>query len=320
MVMAALAGGCAVAPQPLSPDEQRAQASANRQALTAQQEPIQGPVTLDEAMARAVKYNLDHRVKLLQEALSERDLDLSNFDLLPKLTLQAGYTARNNVNASSSENVANGTQSLVPSTSEDKHQRSADLGFAWNVLDFGVSYYGAKQQADRVLIAQEERRKVLQLLMQQTRQAYWQAAGAQVLEDKVEPILKQAQQALDDSRKIEKENLKAPIESLNYQRQLLDIVRQLESVRDELAQAKPRLASIMNLEPGQRYSLAPPSGFAIPKVVMPVERMEETALVQRPELVQAAYTERIGVLETRKALAKLLPGVEIDLGGHYNSN
>jgi len=320
LVMAALAGGCAVAPQPLSPDEQRAQASANRQALTAQQEPIQGPVTLDEAMARAVKYNLDHRVKLLQEALSERDLDLSNFDLLPKLTLQAGYTARNNVNASSSENVANGTQSLVPSTSEDKHQRSADLGFAWNVLDFGVSYYGAKQQADRVLIAQEERRKVLQLLMQQTRQAYWQAAGAQVLEDKVEPILKQAQQALDDSRKIEKENLKAPIESLNYQRQLLDIVRQLESVRDELAQAKPRLASIMNLEPGQRYSLAPPSGFAIPKVVMPVERMEETALVQRPELVQAAYTERIGVLETRKALAKLLPGVEIDLGGHYNSN
>ena len=34
-----------------------------------------------------------------------------------------------------------------------------DLGLSWNVLDFGVSYYQSKQNADRLLVAQERRRK-----------------------------------------------------------------------------------------------------------------------------------------------------------------
>jgi hypothetical protein len=51
-----------------------------------------------------------------------------------------------------------------------------------------------------------------------------------------------------------------------------------------------------------------------------MERREETALERRPELVEASYNERISINETHKAIAKLLPGIELQLGGHYDSN
>jgi outer membrane protein TolC len=319
LIVAGLAG-CAIQPHPLTADERQATVQADRAAMAQQQEPVQGPVTLEEAMARAIKYNLDHRLKLMEAAVSQRQLDLSRTDLLPKLTAAAGYSTRSNDLASSSRSVLRGQQSLEPSTSSDRDHFTGDLTLSWNVLDFGVSYYGARQQADRVLVAEERRRKVLHLLMQQTRQAWWQAAGAQLLEGKIEPVLDLARRALDDSRKVEVEKLRSPLEALNYQRQLLDIVRQLEAVRDELAQAKPRLASIMNLEPGQPFTVAVPGAMQVPRISLPAAGMEEAALLRRPELVEAEYNERIGVLETRKALSRLLPGLEIDLGTHYDNN
>ncbi|MGN6327804.1 MAG: TolC family protein [Rhodanobacter sp.] len=313
-------GGCAIHPRPLTVDQRQATLATDSQAMFAAQEPVNGPITLDEAMARALKYNLDHRVKMMEEALAQRQLDLSRFDLLPQLTAAAGYTTRDNVLASSSQDIVTGQQSLVPSTSSEKNAVRADLGLSWNVLDFGVSYYGAQQQADRVLAAQQRRRKVVQLLMQQTRVAYWQAVGAQQLQAQIEPLLAQAQQALGDSQAIETQGLKDPLQSLGYQRELLNLVLQLESIRDELMQAKPRLASIMNLQPGKPFQLAVPDGFAEPQLAIAPEQLERTALLNRPELIEASYNERIGLNETHKAMAKLLPGVELSVGAHYDSN
>lgn len=319
-IAATLFTGCGITPKTLTKDEQQQLRQADYQAMFANQETVSGPITLDQAMARALKYNLDQRVKLMEEALAGRQLDLANFDLLPKLTAAAGYSSRDNTLASSSQDITTGRESLVPSTSSDRTLRRADLSLSWNVLDFGVSYYTARQNADNLLAASERRRKVVQMLTQQVRQAYWQALGAQRLEQKIEPLLKQAQQALDDSRTIEQEQLKSPLNALSYQRELLDLVLRLQSIRDELKQAKPRLAALMNLRPGQAFELAASDMLVEPKLNIDPAKLEELALESRPELIEAAYKERIGVAETRKAIAKLLPGIEFRVGGHYDSN
>ncbi|WGS53360.1 TolC family protein [Paraburkholderia sp. D15] len=312
--------GCAIKPVPFTDAERTQTAQTDRTSMFSQQQAVSGPITLDEAMARAIRYNLDHRLKMMEEALAQKQLDLSNFDLLPKLTAQAGYTTRNHPLASSSTNVFTNEQSLAPSYSTDKNDRTADLSFSWNLLDFGVSYYEAKEQADHVLVLEQRRRKVVQLMMQQVREAYWQATGAQRLRDRIGPLLDQARLALNDSRQAQRENLRAPLDTLNYQHALLDLMRQLEEIRDQLEEAKPRLAALMNLEPGKDYTLAPPDGFEVPTFDMPIDRMEETALERRPELVEASYNERISVNETHKAMAKMLPGIEFSLGTHYDSN
>ncbi|MBN3852067.1 TolC family protein [Paraburkholderia sp. Ac-20340] len=312
--------GCAIKPTPFTDAERAQTAQADRTSMFANQQPVTGPISLDEAMARAIRYNLDHRLKMMEEALAQRQLDLSNFDLLPKLTAQAGYTNRNHPLASSSQGLYTNEQSLIPSYSTDQNDRTADLTLSWNLLDFGVSYYEAKEQADRVLVLEQRRRKVVQLMMQQVREAYWQAVGAQRLRDRIGPLLDQAHAALDDSRATQQQGLRSPIDTLNYQHALLDLMRQLEAVRDQLEEAKPRLASLMNLEPGKDYTLAATEDFAVPQFDMAMPQMEDMALQRRPELVEAGYNERISVNETHKAMAKMLPGIELELGGHYDSN
>ncbi len=320
LTAALVLAGCATTPRPITMEERSQTLPQERAAMLKDQEPLNGAVTLDEAMARALKYNLDYRLKLMEEALSRRQLDLAHIDLLPRLSVGAGYGTRNNENGASSINLATGAQSLAPSTSTDRTRTTVDLGLSWNVLDFGVSYYQSHQQADRWLVAQERRRKTVHQVMQQVRQAYWQAAGAQLLENKIGPVLAAARSALANSRKIEAEKLQAPLDTLNYQRQLLDIIRQFEAINDELSQAKPRLASLMSLEPGKAYQLAIPADLKAPQFQLPIAKMEEIALLRRPDLMEARYNERIGVIETKKALVKLFPGVEISLGQHYDSN
>ncbi|MBG6079083.1 outer membrane protein TolC [Rubrivivax gelatinosus] len=312
--------GCAVQPVPMTSDEARAALAEQRSVMFADQPALEAPLTLEEAAARTIKYNLDHRVKLMEQALSQRQLDLASFDLLPKLAADAGYSWRSNERASSSRDLVTGEQSLVPSTSSERVHDTAGLTLSWNVLDFGVSYYGAKQQADRVLVMRERRRKVVHQLMQQLRQAYWQAVGAQQVEGKIQPLLEMTRSALADSRRIEREKLLPPLEALNYQRQLLELVRQLEAVRDELAQAKPRLAAMMNVAPSLPFTLAAPEALPLPRLAVEPAAMEETALLQRPEMVEAGYQERISLLETKKALARVLPGVSIELGAQYDND
>ena len=66
--------------------------------------------------------------------------------------LDAAYLTRNNVEGSSSRSVFTGQQTLEPSTSTDRDRLVADLTLSWNLLDFGVSYFNARQQADRILV------------------------------------------------------------------------------------------------------------------------------------------------------------------------
>ena len=73
-----MAAGCAnVQPVALTPQDSREQIQKDAQAVRKDVEPIQGPLTLDEAMARALKYNLDRRSKMMEEALAMGQLDVS---------------------------------------------------------------------------------------------------------------------------------------------------------------------------------------------------------------------------------------------------
>ena len=61
---------------------------------------IIGNLSLEEAIARAVKHNLDHRAKAMEQALALNQLDLDDYELLPTLTAKAGYADRSEFSAS----------------------------------------------------------------------------------------------------------------------------------------------------------------------------------------------------------------------------
>ncbi|MBA1262348.1 TolC family protein [Stutzerimonas stutzeri] len=312
--------GCAVTSTPIerSFSEQRAQ--SDLQAMFADQEPLSAPLTLHEAMARAVKYNLEARLKVMEEAMAQRQVDLATFDMLPRMALSAGYAGRNNVSASSSQSIETGTQSLEPSTSQDRDRGVADLTMVWNVLDFGVSYVSAKQQGDQRLIVQERRRKVVHTIIQDVRSAYWRAVAADRLLSQIDSLMARVAQARDDSQRLSEQRIGDPIQALSYQRALIEATRQLEEQRRALSLAKTELATLINLPLGSSVELAPDVGYQVPELKVELAALEQEALASRPELREQDYQARISAAETRKAMLRLLPGLEFSAGGHYDSN
>jgi outer membrane protein, multidrug efflux system len=208
----------------------------------------------------------------------------------------------------------------VPSTSVDQNDFAADLLLSWNLLDFGVSYFSARQQSDRVLIGHEERRKVIQTLLQDVRRAFWRAASAQRLSHQIADSIEAAEAALPNARKVETEGLRSPVDSLRYQKALLDLIRQLEGAQALLTVSKIELAQLINLPPDQPYSLAVPHDLRLDSVHVPIGQMEETALLLNPDIRELSYQKRISVDETHKALLKLLPGITFSYDPNYDSN
>lgn len=318
---AALAvGACAITPQPIGLDEQIATAVRDREVMYASQEPVSGAISLEEALARAIKYNLDHRVALMERALEDRALDVASVDLLPELAGRAGLRTRDNVQASSSRSILSGRESLEPSTSTDENLGTADLQLSLNVLDFGLSYFGAKAQANRVLAAEQRRRRVVLSIADQVRSAYWEAVTAEQLQPRVAAALSDARRALDFARQAESERLLPPLETLQFQRALLEIVQQLEVVESELAIAKAQLAGLMNLPPGTSYRLQAPRRGGAGRLPYRLADLEAVSMVARPEVQEELYAARNVALETRSEIMRLLPGLSLFGGVNYDSN
>ena len=294
----ALLAGCNVTPKPLTPSEIDTTAQKNWDTVDAEQEPVGAPIDLYEAMARGLKYNLDYKVEMMEEALKTRELNLARYDMLPQLVASAGYAGRNNFSGASSLSLITRRQSLEPSTSSEKNVFTADLTLSWDVLDFGLSYVRAQQRADEVLISQERRRKVANRIIEDIRTSYWRAVSAQRLLDKLQELEDSVTRTLDNSERLAERRLSAPLTALTYQRELVEIQAEIRKLQRELVIAKAQLAALMNLKPGTEFTLVlPDRQQALPGMNYTGEDMMMTALKNRAELREVSYRQRINSKE-----------------------
>lgn len=316
-----LAGCSRLSPDPLTEGEILGRVAQDKTKLFAEQQPVRRAITLHEAMARALKYNLDHRVKQVEEALTFGQMRQSALAMLPTLSSSLGRSHRSEFSSTYSEDLFTRAENLSYSISQEKTRTTADVSFMWSALDFGVSYLTAKQTADQYLISQENRRKAVQDLMRDVRTAYWQAVTAEAVMPRMNGLLDKAYKALDKSQALEKQG-QDPEAAMNYQQELLTNIRQLLAMRRDLDMAKYRLASLMNLKPGTPYTLDTNSlaRLKAPKVSFDVPYLEELALANRPELREQDYQARIGGQEVRKALVSMLPSLELSYAHSYDGN
>lgn len=318
-----IAAGCAsVHPVALAPQDMLNQQQKDAQDIRKNVEPITGALTMDEAMARALKYNLDRRARMMEEALALGQMDVSKFDMLPKIMAQAGYTSRNTARFTYSSPFPSEEPGTAASTSAAASHGTSDLGLTWSLLDVGLGYYGAKQQADRFLIAGEKRRKAMHLLMQDVRTAYWRAASAQLLKADVSKIIALAEEALVDSRKAGAERVRNPLEPLRYQRQLLENLRLLENINQELSSAQVDLASLINAPLNAPIQIATTDLQNISDEIskVPMDKLEETALQGNPDLREQNYNGRIAREETRRTMLRMFPHLSFNYGLKYDSD
>lgn len=94
----------------------------------------------------------------------------------------------------------------------------------------------------------------------------------------------------------------------------------LRVMEEAMAQRQVDLATLINLPLGPQVELAPDAGYQMPELKVELDTLEQEALASRPELREQDYQARISAAETRKAMLRLLPGLEFSAGGHYDSN
>ena len=246
--------------------------------------------------------------------------------MLPDIALNAGYSEFTELQPSTSQsadndmgdvNALDGTESYT--ISRGKGLETRNIEFTWNALDFGLSYIRAGQQADRYLIAKELERKAIQNITRDIIRSYWKAQASENLLEKLNPLLKRVEDALADSQYIEELLISAPMDSLLYQKELLDVQRTLQTQQRALINSKNELATLMGLLPGEKFTLADNDTY-LTNINMDIQSMEEIALLSRPELMESRYQKRISSKDTRAAMLALIPSLKFNAAYGYTDN
>ncbi len=315
-----LATGC-VTTEPLSAEERDELAADSRRQMFEGQEAVERPLTLADATARAIKYQAEHRQRRMEEAAAAAQLEVARFDLLPRVTANAGYNWRNNDSFGFGFSP-DGTISTNPTASVERVYSTGGVGLAWNVLDFGVSYFRARQLADQKLITEERRRKAVQTLLHDVRIAWYRAEAAQRLLPAADMLLAEIDQAIEKTRVIENGKLLPPVQTATLRRALLDLAQQIAVRRQELAQSRVELATLINTPPGVEYKIvgAETDTREVLDLTGDIDALETLALRNRPEMAEEGYRARISRDEARKAMVGLVPNVSLDVGRNFDSN
>jgi outer membrane protein TolC len=313
--------GCTIAPSPLSETQMSHLVGLQAEQVTANQEPISGALTMYDAMARALKYNLDYRVEMMQQSLRGAEAALASSDMLPKLVANAGWSGRDSYLSSAHLDLPTGKETPPRVTASDTDVRTADITFSWNILDFALSYARAKQAADKHLIAETGKRKVIHRILEDTRTAYWRAVSADRMVKKLRQLDGRLSRAISNTKLHGTEGGSSPITALTYERELVQIRVKAEQLQRELKLAKAQLAALIDVAPGVEFSLAEHDDRAKPALLMMgASEMVAEALFNRPELREIAYQRRINEREATAALLELLPGLRLYASANEDSN
>ena len=301
---------CAVRPERLDSESISSFAQVNLSNVTAGQEPIVDTISLYDAMARAVKYNLDFHVEMYNEILKSNELAIARLGALPSLVANSDYNGRNN--------DAGGTTAVLRS---DRSRFNGDITLSWNILDFGLSYIRAQQVADGILIARERRRKIINRIIGNVRSAYWRAVSADRLIAGLRRLTVRVRGAIRDSEALQKEGTSSPLTALTYQRELIEIQQQINGLQLELSVAKSQLAALMNISPSQNFRLSTNKiGVGLSRLRISADEMIFTAMENRPEILDLQYNLRINDKEAKSALLELLPSANVFAGANIDTD
>ena len=315
-------------PDPLLKED--VQASSQEDFEYLKQTSANAPLEIDlyDAIAIAIKNNRDLRIDIMDSALNQGQIDVVKFDMLPKLSANAGYKVLREHPASTSvsmetEGEENKSAAQIDSpsysVSQDAVSRTQDIGFTWNALDFGLSYVRAGQQANRYLISKELERKAIHNLTKEVIYAYWKTLSADELLAEINPLMERVNQALEDYEYIEELLISSPMDALLYQKELLDVAQILNTQRRALMDSRTQLATLMGLMPDQEYVLVK-TEKPLSELDMTLEDQEEAALFSRPELLEIRYQEEVTAKEARASMLSLLPSLQFNATWTYDSN
>lgn len=315
-----LVAGCTT-PKALTPED-IAQAGRERLAeFEARRQILGDGVSLPQALAWAMERNLSVRAELLERSIAVQNRKLASAGMLPSITAQAGYRWRDNISASSSQNIQTGVQSLVPSTSSDRTGNTAQLEASWNVLDFGLAWLRARTEGDKALIAEESRRRMSQQVALEVAYAWERAAAFQRVEPEMRTIRKEVSYALAKLDRVVASHLTDPVGLLEYRTALLLVLKRMDALVLQMDQARDELARLLGLPASSAIRLDIDSALLLPPLPKAdLRAWQYVALLNRAEIRQTIYAKRSADRNAVRRTLEQFPSMLLKYGVNYDSN
>ncbi|MHC4872718.1 MAG: TolC family protein [Planctomycetota bacterium] len=276
---------------------------------------------LEKAKAFAFKHNLQNAVRRREKEIKQELTRNAWLKMLPEMKLNIDKTKRNQTSASRSVGMESGVESLKYSYSSESSNRVYSLKTAWNVIDYGVSWAQAKQAQKQEEITRLAYKRALQNLSLDVTRSYWRnLANSSAAIESVEL----QKLAADRNSRIEnllKENTIPREDGLNIHKSILSSIKRLKSYKIEVSKARTEFNSLLGLTPGAKVSF---SDVEVPYITdyerYEVKKLEQEALLKRPELIQEDYEELISRDAVKIAVLKLFPSPSFAIDHNWDQN
>ncbi|MCL7406454.1 TolC family protein [Paradonghicola geojensis] len=319
-VCATLLASCSVHVDPITDARLTETAARELAEMFPAAQSIEEPLGLDAVIERAVVNNLDNRLSRLEQSFTLLQVDVDSLEMLPTLAANAGYSNRSRDSFTTSQVL--GEERPDPpsfSRSRDAEGTTATLSTTWNVLDFTLGYYNARQAGNRAFIAEERARRAGMDIIRQARQTFWRAYAAQQLSGTIEDTIAEANRVLNLIREGEERGAIPAVEALQSRRTVLENVRQLEIFNRDLAAAQIELAQIVNVRPGAQVELAT-SSMSIPSLPGSLSELEARAFTSNPTLREQQYRINIALDDLKRTTAQLFPELSFSATTSYDGD
>ena len=284
---------------------------------------LDGPLTPSDAMRHALAHNLDYRLLLLEKDIREEAASGARLRLLPDLIVSAEANYRSRVRAVRSKilDVDSGGTFPAHSYSSPKDNRAFDVQLAWNLVDFGISYFRARQAGNQARIIGQRTRRAAQNLALDVTLAYYRAVAADKAADQARSILGRIQKHQRVIRGQIDGKVLGEIKGLDSEEALVIMRMKLQDFETEHQSAMAELASLIGLAPGAQIAFAHVDFEKLPEQIgLDVQALEREALESRPELFEQDLQERISVDEVNASIVDLFPSPMAWLGHQRDSN
>jgi len=293
-------------------------------------------LTLDEIIEIAINNDLDLEVKRQRIRVQREIATAEALNMLPDLIFDGEFSKRDNSPAATSLNLEPPHSPLSPpSISSDKTSLFGNVSLIWNLLDFGLSFYTARQTAHQINIDYLEYERAKQNLILRVVRAYWKAASSYNAIITAIPLV----QELRAQRELLKDQISegiylSDIDAYSklarfYQREIQlkgfndrnDSSDPTQGYEKEYENALADLGSFMGVRPGFHFEVVFDFQDLPFEVVIPSEEeLEGMALMYRPELYQNDTQLLITRDDVRKALLQQFPALSFFDTAFYDRN
>lgn len=273
------------------------------------------PLTLEEAISNGLKNNLELKLVRFEEMLTSDEAIAEQLKMLPNANLKYDRTHLSKPRVVNSLNYLTNAIQLNNSVSETDPRKVKSMTLSWNLLDFGLSYVRSQK-----LFFETEAKKMRRLRQEQQlaidiTAAYWRARLAEKALNHHLTIKKKLEKHQLDLRLAKKEKRLDPITGNELESYMLNIAIDIQNLRMEVSDAKSELARLLGIYPSEiLFSKAEaPISKTLLKLTVPkqfnVEKLENYAVLHRPELFEADLKKEVRVATSREALIRAFPNI-----------